>query len=306
MSKALITIGSMTNHGGVVSECDKTFIINGIAVHLNGMKHFCPKCKTVVSAIASDQTTIVNGRAVVLAGDKTTCGATFLGNQHLVVSQPKSASSSIAILPKLNTAQSPIATKASLDLPNTAMSFAGENKSQPESVFSPDGNRVDNDRLRGALNSVTFGLSEKAFNTLGMESADPQRLASGEKVGMVAATVIGPGKGKIAVESLETAGKSAYEIAKNGGKHAGFLKNNLERTTKELEKGIQSIKNEISEHAALIKNPSEVMSKLGKGDFKSLDPRQQKALVDKKWPSDIARQEQQKNILEGIIKDRGK
>ena len=43
----------MTNHGGVVSECDKTFIINGIAVHLNGMKHFCPKCKTVVSAIAS-------------------------------------------------------------------------------------------------------------------------------------------------------------------------------------------------------------------------------------------------------------
>ena len=40
MSKALVTIGSMTNHGGIVSECDTTFIINGIAVHLNGMKHF--------------------------------------------------------------------------------------------------------------------------------------------------------------------------------------------------------------------------------------------------------------------------
>ena len=102
MSKALVTIGSMTNHGGIVSECDTTFIINGIAVHLNGMKHFCPKCKTVVSAIASDQSTIVNGRAVVLAGDKTTCGATFLGNQHLVVAQPKSSSSASSAMSKLN------------------------------------------------------------------------------------------------------------------------------------------------------------------------------------------------------------
>ena len=148
----------MTNHGGIVSECDTTFIINGIAVHLNGMKHFCPKCKTVVSVIASDQTTIVNGRAAVLAGDKTICGATFLGNQHLVVAQPKSSSSASSAMSKLNNTQSPIA-KAALSLPNTAMSFSGEKKSQPESVFSPDGNRVDSDGLRGALNSVTFGLS---------------------------------------------------------------------------------------------------------------------------------------------------
>ncbi len=52
MAKALITLGSATSHGGVVTECDSSFLINGIAVHLNGMKHYCPKCKAAVAAIA--------------------------------------------------------------------------------------------------------------------------------------------------------------------------------------------------------------------------------------------------------------
>lgn len=47
------------------------------------------------------------------------------------------------------------------------------------------------------------------------------------------------------------------------------------------------------------------MKNLGKGDWESLDPRQQKALLEKKWPSDVARQEEQKSILQGIIKERG-
>lgn len=86
MSKALVTMGSKTTHGGIVTECESSFVINGIAVHLNGMKHFCPKCKMVVSAVAADPSTTVLGRALVVAGDKTTCGATFLGNQSLTVS----------------------------------------------------------------------------------------------------------------------------------------------------------------------------------------------------------------------------
>lgn len=84
--KALITLGSKTSHGGIVTESEPSFVINGIAVHLNGMKHYCPKCKTTVSAIASDQSTTVKGRGVVIVGDKTTCGATFLPQQNMVVS----------------------------------------------------------------------------------------------------------------------------------------------------------------------------------------------------------------------------
>lgn len=86
MAKALVTLGSQTSHGGVVSECENTFTISGIAVHLNGMKHFCPKCNVMTAAIASNQTTVVKGRAVVIAGDQTSCGAIFMPNQNLVVS----------------------------------------------------------------------------------------------------------------------------------------------------------------------------------------------------------------------------
>jgi uncharacterized Zn-binding protein involved in type VI secretion len=86
MSKALITLGAKTSHGGIVTEVETSFTINGIAVHLAGMKHFCPKCKSVVAATAMDQSTTVKGRAVVVAGDKTTCGASFLPQQAMVVS----------------------------------------------------------------------------------------------------------------------------------------------------------------------------------------------------------------------------
>lgn len=302
MSKALVTIGSVTNHGGIVSECDTTFIINGIAVHLNGMNHFCPKCKIIVSAIASDKTTIVNGRAVVLAGDKTTCGATFIGNQHLVVAQPKSSSSSSSAISKLNSAQSPI-EKAASSLPNMTMGFTDQSN-QPKGPFSGNG-RGDSDTTRGVLNDLTFGISEKVLTVLGMEPADPKKLEEGEIVG----AVIGPGKFKIAAkaakETLSNGLKSAYEIAKNGGKHASTYKKYSQTPTKEIEKGIRSLEKQVKEHSDLIKNPSETMKRLGKGDWDSLDPRQQKALLEKKWPGDIQRQKETIEIFKGILKERG-
>jgi len=204
MSKALVTIGSITSHGGIVAECDTTFIINGIAVHLNGMKHFCPQCKTVVSAIASDQTTIVNGRAVVLAGDKTTCGATFLGNQSLVVAQPKSSSSASSAISKLNIAQSPI-TKAASNVPNMTMGLTKQSD-KPKGPFT-GGGHGDPDNTRGVLNNLTFGISEKVLTALGMKPADPKKLEEGEIVG----AVIGPGK-------VKAIGKAAKEV---GGKVLG-------------------------------------------------------------------------------------
>lgn len=86
MAQAFITLGSKTSHGGVVSECDSSFVIYGVGVHLNGMKHFCPKCKTLTTALAASQSTLVKGRAIVIAGDQAACGAIFLPNQHLMVS----------------------------------------------------------------------------------------------------------------------------------------------------------------------------------------------------------------------------
>ncbi|MDI6619741.1 MAG: hypothetical protein QME45_13990, partial [Clostridiales bacterium] len=97
------------------------------------------------------------------------------------------------------------------------------------------------------------------------------------------------------VPKSEGAGKNAYDIAKEGGKHSGFYKQYINKSPKEITKGIQSIEKEIAEHQAKIANPEKYIP-----NFKKLDPRQQEALINKKWPSDIQRQQEQLNILKGI------
>jgi RHS repeat-associated protein len=93
----------------------------------------------------------------------------------------------------------------------------------------------------------------------------------------------------------EGAGKNAYDIAKEGGKHSGFYKQYVNKSPKEIGRGIQSIEKEIAEHQAKIINPEKYIP-----NFKDLDSRQQEALINRKWPSDIQRQQEQLDILKGI------
>jgi hypothetical protein len=91
--------------------------------------------------------------------------------------------------------------------------------------------------------------------------------------------------------------KGALEIAEAGGRHVGFLRNYQGKPPGELRRGIDSLKKQIAEHKDKIANPEKHIP-----NWKSLDPRQQKALIDKKWPSDIQRQTEQLEILEGLLK----
>lgn len=43
--KALITVGCTTDHGGIIELGNSSFKVDGKAVHLDGMTHYCPKCK---------------------------------------------------------------------------------------------------------------------------------------------------------------------------------------------------------------------------------------------------------------------
>jgi len=98
-------------------------------------------------------------------------------------------------------------------------------------------------------------------------------------------------------EEPEGASNLAYDIAKEGGKHSGFFKQYVGKSNTEIHKGIQSIEKQIAEHQAKIANPEKYIPNFGQ-----LDPRQQEALVNKKWPGDIQRLMEQKQILEGILK----
>jgi hypothetical protein len=94
--------------------------------------------------------------------------------------------------------------------------------------------------------------------------------------------------------------ESAYEIAKTGGQHSAFYTIYIQRRTEELRRGIRSLEQRIQEHKEKIRDPEHHVT-----GFTQLDPRQQRALLENKWPADIRRLQEQRDILEGILQERG-
>jgi hypothetical protein len=92
---------------------------------------------------------------------------------------------------------------------------------------------------------------------------------------------------------------SAFRTASAGGKHAGALKIALQQSEKELKKGIASFEKQISLHRDKIANPSKHIK-----NWHELDPRQQEALINKKWQSDIDRLTEQRDILHDVLKSK--
>lgn len=92
------------------------------------------------------------------------------------------------------------------------------------------------------------------------------------------------------------AAKGTLQVAQEGGRHAGFLKNYVGKSPAELQKGITSLQKQIAEHQGKIANPEKFIP-----NFKQLDLRQQKALLESKWPGDIQRQQEQADILRGLL-----
>ena len=93
--QAFITKGCFTNHGGKIIEGDDSWLVDGKGVHLEGMGHFCPKCKVVSKALATQRGFIqVNGRNPIVAGDTATCGAKYMKISDLAVRGGGSGSAS--------------------------------------------------------------------------------------------------------------------------------------------------------------------------------------------------------------------
>lgn len=91
--------------------------------------------------------------------------------------------------------------------------------------------------------------------------------------------------------------KSAYEIAKDGGKHAGMLKSYREKPVSMIERAIRSMKKQIDLQESWIENP-----------YLKLKPdeeqRRVSALVNKKWPDDIQRINEQADVLRGLLQEK--
>jgi len=84
--QAFITKGCFTDHGAKILEGDDSWVVEGKGVHLEGMKHYCPKCKVLSKAIATENGFMqINGRNPIVAGDVSTCGARYIKISDLAV-----------------------------------------------------------------------------------------------------------------------------------------------------------------------------------------------------------------------------
>lgn len=83
MNKAIV-IGSTTTHGGKIEMGETLFKVDGKPTHLEGMKHFCPKCGIEAYAVSGGGTPNVFGSKLIVEGDKASCGATYISNQTLL------------------------------------------------------------------------------------------------------------------------------------------------------------------------------------------------------------------------------
>jgi hypothetical protein len=101
-----------------------------------------------------------------------------------------------------------------------------------------------------------------------------------------------------AAHKLDT--NSAYQAALHkDGAHHGWYRQQQELTDAELKKGIKSLQKQIEKHRLWISDPTTKIP-----GFANFHPDRQSNLIERKWPQDIQRQQEQIGILEGILRKR--
>ena len=90
---------------------------------------------------------------------------------------------------------------------------------------------------------------------------------------------------------------TAYEIAKGGGKHSGYLDEYRGKPDHLVARAIRSLQKQIALHQKWIQNP---YLKINSNESTA----RLNALVNKKWPSDIRRLAAQIEVLKGILEER--
>lgn len=158
------------------------------------------------------------------------------------------------------------------------------------------------DVCTGGATAIVKGGAKTGGKVLAKEAAEEvaEQLAkeAAERAAREAAKRAAQAAAEAAAKNVPV--KTAFEIAQEGGKHAGFLKNYLGKPASQLQKGIKSLEKEIADHLDKIANPKKHIP-----NWDCLDPRQQQALINSKWPGDIARQREQLEILQGLLRSLG-
>ena len=90
-----------------------------------------------------------------------------------------------------------------------------------------------------------------------------------------------------------------FAVAKAGGRHAGLLKQYLEKSTRGVQKAMRSYEKVVQEHLDKLANPEKFAT-----DWASKTPEEQLGLL-RKWQKDIERNQELMEIMRGILRERG-
>jgi hypothetical protein len=97
------------------------------------------------------------------------------------------------------------------------------------------------------------------------------------------------------VDDAARAARGAYEVAVEGGKHAGTIENYAGRTAAQIAKAVRSYEGQVAEHAAKLKNPARYVR-----DWSKLSSEAQRGLL-KKWTKDMYRNAELAAVLRGML-----
>lgn len=122
--------------------------------------------------------------------------------------------------------------------------------------------------------------------------------ATAATAGAPPAPPVTPVAAPAAATAAATAVPEAYQIAAAGGTHAGTLARYRNEGTIQLRKAIRSLTRRIAEHEQWIADPT---IKLGD----PYDATEARYLVESKWTKDVARLRAQRDLISGILQERG-
>ena len=150
-------------------------------------------------------------------------------------------------------------------------------------------------RLRGADPIDNSDLAGTDFGDEEEQLGDLADATAGDAV------VAGPGDELAWDQEAEQIDEdAAWAEAVRGGRNAGFYNNYVSRPVAQIQRGITSIQNRITEHEDALVDPESKNA-----EWNTLDPRQQRALITRTWPSQLDRQRAQLSILKGILREKG-
>ncbi len=90
----------------------------------------------------------------------------------------------------------------------------------------------------------------------------------------------------------------AYNIAKNGGKHSGFLKLWEGKDKKSIQKSLDSLQGQIDVHLDKIANPDKYFTE-------AVSQQRRECLTKRHWPKEIRTFQAQHDILNALLKEKG-